>query len=1395
MAQRKPRGPGKKARQTESDPQTISTAGDQTSATGLEFPIVGIGASAGGLDAFTQLLQTVPADTGMAFVLIQHLAPNYPSSLAEILSRTARMPVTEGKNDSPVRPNHIYVIPPGRDMIISTGLLQLTQRDLHGQHRPIDLFLHSLAEDRKHLAIAVVLSGTGTDGTIGLQAIKAEGGITLAQDASAQHHNMPRSAIASGCVDFVLSPEEIGQEITRIARSTLVGPSPDSEEAMNQLNLADVVKILQAATGIDFTNYKATTLRRRIARRMVLRKIESFTDYARFLRQRPGEVEALFQDILIHVTRFFRDPDSYEALKAEVFPELVKNKSPQRPIRIWSLGCSTGEEAYSLAIAFAEFAESTGVRIPAQIFGTDLNEASIQKARVGAYPKYIAQDTSAERLRRFFYEAEGNYRISKSIREICVFSKHNVLSDPPFARIDLVSCRNLLIYLQPVLQQYLMPILRYALNPDGFLWLGASETIGSYRDFFEVHDSKHKIYKKRLGSGPAEVGFRLQRPSVVPSNFEPMEFLPRELERTQLYREGDRILLARYAPPSVLISPDLEVVQFRGDTSPYLAAAPGRATLNLLRMLREGLLPGVHAAIIKAGTERVLVRQENLQVKINGGFRSLTVEVVPINGVRPNEGGFLILFVEPVNLTIAPPEADQAGVKGSGAEGYGSVRSVTAEQQIDRLHQELAAVRDYLQSVIERQEAANEDLQSANEEVQSANEELQSVNEELETSKEEIESSNEELATVNDELNNRNLELNLLNNDLNNIFDNVETPFILVGRDLRIRRVTRQAEKTLNLSAADLGRPIAHLQLGAMVPDLSLLLMETIDKITDREREFRDYLGHWFSLRIYPYKTLDNKVDGAILTVVDIDSIKRAKRLAEDIVATTREPLVVLDANLRIQAASRSFYELFQLTPENTENRFFHDLGQGQWNHPDLRLRLQQILQKDESFTDYPMTQEFAGLGRRMMLLNARRLLQDEEQNPLILLAIEDVTTREEQQSVLVAKAERIGRTEELARANRNKDEFLAMLAHELRNPLAPLATAVEILATPGVDAGYFADARKVVQRQLKHLTRMIDDLLDISRITQDKIELRKSRVELVSILGEAVESSRSYLQSKGQTLDFPIPEQPIYLEADDTRLEQIFGNLLNNASKFSDNGAVISLHLEVPSPDDQPKNVVVRVRDTGAGIDPELLPRVFDLFVQGNRSLDRSHGGLGIGLTLVRRLIEMHGGTVEAHSEGMGRGSEFIVRLPVSLDPVLKPQRPPEAGGPAPVQPAPRRRVLVVDDHEDSVTMLAALLRSKGYEVATARNGTAALEIAPSFSPEFIILDIGLPEIDGYEIARRFRSIPPTEGTVIIALSGYGTQQDRSQTQEAGFDYHLTKPVAPEALFALLSQNLTAPS
>jgi len=1390
MPQQEPAADGK-PRATDSDaPISASVEHGRASGRAFEFPIVGIGASAGGLEAFTQLLEALRANTGMAFVLVQHLAADHPSNLAAILARATAMPVTEVKDETLVRLNHVYVIPPGQDMIISGGSLRLLPRERERQHRPIDLFFRSLAEDKKHLTIGVVLSGSGTDGTLGLEAIKAEGGITFAQNASAQHDSMPMSALGSGCVDFVLSPVEIGREITRIASSWAVESLGGLEQAEREPNLGQIVQRLHRATGVDFNRYKATTLFRRIARRMVVHKVESLTDYASFLEQNPGELEALYRDILINVTSFFREPDGYEALKTQVFPELAKNKTRQKPVRIWSIGCSTGEEAYSLAMAFAEFAESTGVRTPIQIFATDLNEVSIDKARAGIYANYIAQDVSAERLRLFFTEVNGKYRISKSIRDICVFSKHNILADPPFSRIDLVSCRNLLIYLEPALQQHVMRILHYTTSPGGFLWLGASETIGPYRELFEIKDSKYKIYVKRAGSGIAEVRFRLQRQSAVEADFGLNELPLRENERTRLNREGERILLARYSPPSVLVSSDLEVLQFRGDTSPYLAPAPGKATLNFLRMLREGLLPGLRAAITKARSERVTVRQQGLQLKTNEGFRPVTVEVVPINSILANQGGFLILFEKEAvtDSATALPAQEVSG----GSRPQEPPQSPVVEQQIERLTQELAATHDYLQSVIEQQEAANEELQSANEEVQSANEELQSVNEELETSKEELESSNEELATINDELNKRNEELSQLNSDLNNVFDSVEMPVILVGRDLRIRRFTTDAGEMFNINAADVGRPIGHFKLGVIVPDLESLLMEAIDRVTALEREVQDGLGHWFSLRIRPYRALENKIEGAVLTLVDIDTVKRARQLAENIVATLREPLLVLDGSLRVQAASRPFCERFQVRPEETEKRLLYELGNGEWDIPDLRQRLRQILERDESFSDYTVTHHFERLGRRTMLLNARRLLQDKSQKHLILLAIEDVTTHQDLHGLPATPAEQFGRAEELARAGRSKDEFLAMLAHELRNPLAALANAVEVLTIPEIDKASLDDAGNVAQRQVRHLTRIIDDLLDISRITEDKIELQKSRTELVSILRGAVELSQSNLQLRGQTLDFPIPPEPIYLEADVTRLEQVFGNLLNNASKFSGPGAVIWLQVEVPMTNDKPKNVVVHVRDAGIGIEPEILPHVFDLFVQGSRGLDRSHGGLGVGLTLVRRLVALHGGTVDAQSEGPGRGSEFIVRLPVLTGPVPVPtaSQSPKSAPPRSAPPS-RRRVLVVDDHEDSLTMMALLLRNSGYNVETARNGAEALELATGFCPEVVILDIGLAGMDGYQVARRFRKIPAVADAVLIALTGYGAERDRRRAKEAGFDHHVIKPIAAEAVLELLSRAL----
>ncbi len=875
------------------DAQTSSSVmvgllGEDVSAkANMAFPVVGVGASAGGLVAVTQLLQALPADTGASFVIIQHLAPDVTSNLSEILSRSTLMPVCEVCDEPEVEPDHVYVIPPGRDMIIAGGKLVLLEQDRYARRRGIDQFFCSLAEECGHKAIGVVLSGAMSDGTLGLEAIKAAGGITFAQNDSAQHDSMPRSAVASGCVDFVLPPDQIAHEIARIARHPYVAPARSEalvEDASGHVRIAEIV---HRALGVDFTHYKTNTLLRRIARRMVLHKMTTMREYEDYLRRDPAEVEALFRDILISVTTFFRDPESCEALAQTVFPKLFAGRTRQEPVRIWTLGCSTGEEAYSLAMVYAECAEVAGSDVPLQLFATDLNSICVEKARTGVYPASIEQHVSPTRLQRFFTKEEAGYRICKDIRERCIFSRHNVLVDPPFSRVDLISCRNLLIYMEPVLQKQIMTLLHYSLKPGGHLWLGRSETAGASRALFDVEDVRNKIFVRRVGRSVPGLTFRA---ALGGGRTEP--FLraapgaPLEVPRHNLPKEAERILLAKYVPPGVVISAAMEIVQFRGDTGPYLAPAAGAPSLHLLKMLREGLLVGVRAAILRAGEEARPVREERLRVQSDQGFRELAVEVIPIKVGDVKQSGFLVLFDEHgksdrgslgarEDSPVAPATADKI--------------ATTTNDEIIRLTQELAATREYLQAVIEQHEAVNEELQSANEESQSANEEMQSVNEELETSKEEIQSSNEELATVNDELNSRNLELSLLNTSLRvarnyaeSIVANIRSPLLVLDAEFRVKTASAAFYETFQVSlTATEGRLIYDLGNGQWnIAALRKLLEELLPQnhqIDDYEvRHSFENIG--FRTMVLNAQRLVPAADNEALIVLAIEDVTERAR-------------------------------------------------------------------------------------------------------------------------------------------------------------------------------------------------------------------------------------------------------------------------------------------------------------------------------------------------------------------------------------------------------------------------------------------------------------------------------------------------------------------------------------
>ena len=845
----------------------------------LPFPVVAIGASAGGIEAVTALVKKLPADTGMAFVVVQHLSPAHESMLTEILGRATRLPVSEVKDDTAVEPDHVYVIPPNKTLAFGKGVLHLSARmEMRGQPRPIDLFMRSLAEEHGHKAIGVVLSGTGSDGTLGLEEIKAAGGITFAQDSTAEQTAMPRSAIAAGTVDFVLPPDEIARELHRIARHPHVAPSPGEPAVSEEAVFARVLDILRQWTGVDFANYKRSTLHRRITRRMLLHKLDGLDDYLRYVRSNPEEVDALYQDVLISVTSFFRNPEAYEALKTTVFPKLLEERTRTESVRVWALGCSTGEEAYSLAMAYVEFAEQSGAKVPIQVFATDLNGPGIDKARAGLYPKGIAQDVSPDRLRRFFVEMDGGYQVTKAIRDVCVFARQNVIADPPFSRIDLVACRNLLIYLEPVLQQRLIPLMHYALRSDGFLWLGSSETIGTYRDLFEITDTKHKIYRRIPGKRSHALTVPATGERWTSANVASAYAASRQKEYATAdpQKEAERLLLGRYAPPGVLVNAELDVLQFRGDTGPYLAPSPGRASLNLLKLLREGLLVPVRDVLNRARREKDVVREEGLKVRADGGWREVDVVVLPVrNGTSP--GAYLVLFEEPTHRAEARVRALAAEAQAAAAR-VPPMDDESGRQEVARLKQELSITREYLQAVIEQQEAANEELQSANEEIQSSNEELQSVNEELETSREEIQSTNEELVTLNDELHDRNTAITVANDDLMNLLTSVNIAMVILGPDLRIRRFTQAAEKILNVIHADIGRPITDIKLTIDVPDLEAKIAEVMENVTVAALDVKDRSGRWFSMRLRPYRTMESKIDGVVLLVLDVDVLKRSEQ-------------------------------------------------------------------------------------------------------------------------------------------------------------------------------------------------------------------------------------------------------------------------------------------------------------------------------------------------------------------------------------------------------------------------------------------------------------------------------------------------------------------------------------
>lgn len=870
-----------------------------------DFSIVGIGASAGGLEAFGQFFKHMPADSGMAFIIIQHLDPTHKSILTDLVNRATPMQVFEVKDGMTVEPNCAYVIPPNRDLAILHGTLQVIEPTApRGLRLPIDFFFRTFAQDLGERAICIVLSGTGTDGTLGLKAVKEKGGMVMVQDPkSAKYDGMPRSAIATGLADFVLPPDRMAERLLTFVKHAFApgfkqvpARIPESVE-----DLSKIFVVLRDQTGHDFSYYKPNTILRRIERRMTVNQINRLTDYVRYLQTSPLEVETLFKEFLIGVSNFFRDPEAFSVVKARVIPALFEDRPLDDAVRVWVPGCATGEEAYSIAMLLREQMESLKQEYRLQVFATDIDSNAIETARRGAYPDSIAVDVPEEYLRRFFTKQDNNtYEVTKAVRDTLVFAEQNLIKDPPFSHLDLISCRNLLIYVESELQKRLLPLFHYALRKDGYLFLGNSETIGDATDLFKIVDRKWKVFQRTGAVVPHGGGIELT-PAPFPVDIagaDAAKGLEIKPARAPSSREiTERMLLEDYGPACVLVSEKGEGLYFHGATGKYLQPPSGEASWNIVGMAREGLRLDLSTALRKVATHKKPIRFEKVQVKTNGGTQVFDLTVKP-GPAQPDQGVTLMVVFE----DVAPSSA--------GEDTAVSEPSAAGDRRVEELERELRSMREYLQTTIEELETSNEELTSTNEELQSANEELQSTNEELETSKEELQSLNEELVTVNAEHEVRLDELSIANNDMVNLLASTEVGTIFLDTRLHVQRFTPAATRVVKLIKTDIGRPLSD--IATKLNDVSLVehVQELLDTLEPKETDVQTQDGRWYSMRVHPYRTTENVIDGAVITFIDISEQKQVQdrlRALSRAVEQTPNSVVITDAGGNIEYVNSYF--------------------------------------------------------------------------------------------------------------------------------------------------------------------------------------------------------------------------------------------------------------------------------------------------------------------------------------------------------------------------------------------------------------------------------------------------------------------------------------------------------
>ncbi|TFG13286.1 MAG: PAS domain S-box protein [Promethearchaeota archaeon] len=1203
----------------------------------ISHPIVGIGASAGGLEAFEQFFSNMPADSGMTFVLVPHLDPTHKSILSDLIMQYTRMLVVQVSDGIKIEPNKAYIIPPNYDMTISHGKLYLSEIPTpRGLRLPIDHFFRSLALDQQEKAICIVLSGTGTDGTLGIREIKGAGGMAMVQDPiTAKYDGMPRSAINNAIVDYVLPPDKMPDQLIKYVKKSVTPLK--QENTISSLKFTDDLKeiftLLKKKTNHDFSVYKENTMFRRIERRMVINHFNNISDYINYIRDHSQELEILFKELLIGVTNFFRDKEAFDFLEEKIIPSFFKESKLKKNIRIWVPGCSTGEEVYSIAILFQEYIDKINQDIKIQIFATDIDDVAIEKARLGIYPDSITADISPDRLKRFF-ELKGNlYQIKKKIRETVVFAVQNVIFDPPFSRVDLISCRNLLIYLNAEIQKKLVILFHYSLNPGGILFLGNSETISSTPTLFSEINRKLKLFQ------------RIETPSFlidIPRPFPPLiDHHPNKTHRKDINKEEfmnyrqvmEKFLLEHYSPPSVIINVKGDILYIHGKTNKFLEIQSGEAKMNIFQMVKEEVKLKLTTALRRILTKNEEVIYEKISLKSGNELIQLNLKIIPLLQPLILKDLFFVSFEEvPLEMPIR--------------ENILQIENLSGERflRVKQLEDELSSTKQYLQTTIEELETTNEELQSSNEELQSSNEELQSTNEELQTSKEELQSLNEELTTINNELEAKITELRNINDDMRNLMVSSNIGTIFLDEKLNIKRFTPASKKIFNLIETDIGRPLNHISTNLvydrMVQDAEEVLKTLIPK--DIDVQIKD--NGWFNMRIVPYRTEDNMIKGVVVTFFDItqrylleEEKVEALQFVDDIVETVRNPLVVMSKDLRIIRVNRAFYEFFKVTPSEVNGKYIYELGNTEWDIPELRDLLKHVISNHSIIQNFEVEHNFGKIGKRVMLLNAKEMIREKNKS-LILLAIEDITDQKEFEK-------RLMKSKEEFQGAFNRAEFLKdLFTHDINNILQVILLSSE-LVSKSIDKPekltQIVKLNSIILEQIWKAQNIIGNIQLISNL--EKGEGSKHPIKVHDIIEESIDYIKKSFRYKDLSINIQDFDKNLRIIANKL-VNGVIENILINAIKHNDKEN-ITIDIKISSEIlETIKYVKFEFKDNGPGIKNEVKAKLF------RKQFQKSSEGLGIGLTIVQKIVESYDGKIWVENRipnDYSKGSNFILLIP----------------------------------------------------------------------------------------------------------------------------------------------------